>query len=100
MKEEVIPRNNFPSGLNFSALSDDDEEDHNMAYGKQLDPSVQSHYYPGNSVTYCSKNIKYNNTSLNDNSIDYREGRQHYKEKGTPRVFNEANYQVFLFFCF
>ncbi|KAL3984887.1 hypothetical protein ACH3XW_36350 [Acanthocheilonema viteae] len=77
------------------ALSDDDEVEHNMTYGKRLDPSMQSYYYPGNSVTYYSKNVKYNNRPLKDNSHnDYREERYYRKEKGAPRVFDDANYQI------
>ncbi|CAG9537100.1 unnamed protein product [Cercopithifilaria johnstoni] len=77
------------------ALSDDDEVEYNIACGKRLDPCMQSYYYPGNSVTYYSKNIKCNNMLSKDNShSDYREEKHHHKEKGTPRVFDELNYQM------
>ncbi|EFO19885.1 hypothetical protein LOAG_08607 [Loa loa] len=77
------------------ALSDDDEVEHNMECGKRLNPSMQSFYYPGDSVTYYSKNIKCSNMPLKDNSKnDYREKRCHHKEERTPRFFDEANYQM------
>ncbi|KAK6107510.1 hypothetical protein QQG55_28470 [Brugia pahangi] len=77
------------------ALSDDDEIEHNMAYSKRLDPSVQSCYHPGNSMTYCSKNIKYNNMLSKDNShSDYQEERCHHMEERPLRVFDEARYQM------
>uniref|UniRef100_A0A8R1XYM5 Uncharacterized protein n=1 Tax=Onchocerca volvulus TaxID=6282 RepID=A0A8R1XYM5_ONCVO len=87
-------------------LSDDDEVEHKMACGKQLDPSVQSYYYPGNSVTYYSKNTKGSNIPLKDGSCldlsrnhtshsNYREERRYYREEKLPRaVSNKINYQV------
>ncbi|OZC05478.1 hypothetical protein X798_07548, partial [Onchocerca flexuosa] len=86
-------------------LSDDDEVKYKMVCGKQLDPSVQSYYYPGNSATYYSKNTKGNNMPLKDNSCldlsrnrtshsNYREKRRYYKEEKLPRsVFDKINYQ-------
>lgn len=72
-----------------------------MACGKRLDPCIESYYYPGNSVTYYSKNIKCSNMPLKDNShSDYRVERHHHGEKRLPRVFDEANYQVTLFLVF
>ncbi|VDK85653.1 unnamed protein product [Litomosoides sigmodontis] len=77
------------------ALSDDDNREYNVMHGKRLDPCMQSYYYPGNSVTYYSKNIKYDNMPLKDNSdSDYQQARYHRKETGALRVFDETNYQV------
>ncbi|VDM07766.1 unnamed protein product [Wuchereria bancrofti] len=77
------------------ALSDDDEMKHNMACNKRLNPSVQSCYHPGNSVTYYSKNIKYNNMPSKDNSHNnYQEERCHHMEERPLQVFDEAHYQM------
>uniref|UniRef100_A0A915PYC1 Uncharacterized protein n=1 Tax=Setaria digitata TaxID=48799 RepID=A0A915PYC1_9BILA len=88
------------------ALSDDDEVEHKTARGKPLDPSI-SNYYPGNSVTYYSKNIKcgsmplknerYLDLSKNNHSPrgDYQEGRGPYDGKRSLRaVFDGRNYQM------
>uniref|UniRef100_A0A0R3S6Q0 Reverse transcriptase domain-containing protein n=1 Tax=Elaeophora elaphi TaxID=1147741 RepID=A0A0R3S6Q0_9BILA len=77
------------------ALNDDAEVEYYMECGKRSDPSMQSYYYPGNSVTYYSENTKYNNKPLKNNChSDYQGERYHHKEKGAPRVFDEPNYQM------
>ncbi|KAM3717516.1 Spindle assembly abnormal protein [Dirofilaria immitis] len=87
-------------------FSDDSEVEHKMAFGKQLDSSVQSYYHPGNSVTYYSKNIKCSNVPLKGDSClnlsrnrtshnNYREERHYHEEERPPRaVFDGINYQM------
>ncbi|MCP9262689.1 hypothetical protein DINM_006046 [Dirofilaria immitis] len=71
-------------------FSDDNEVEHKMAFGKQLDSSVQSYYHPGNSGDSCL-NLSRNRTSHNN----YREERHYHEEERPPRaVFDGINYQT------